>query len=92
MSFTRGWLLSGVVAVLLLCPAVRGDVEEVHYYVRIGDKVPRILAVDDQGKKWSSTAGIGKRALVLFFYRGRLHAPMHEAGARDGGDSQRASG
>jgi peroxiredoxin Q/BCP len=70
MTITRGLLLCGLVLALLVCQSLRGDVEEVHYYVRVGDKVPEISSLNDQGKKWTSTAQVGKKVQVLFFYEG----------------------
>jgi peroxiredoxin Q/BCP len=48
----------------------RGDNEEKHYYVRVGDKAPEFTSTDDQGRPWKSTDTIGKKIVVLFFYEG----------------------
>jgi peroxiredoxin Q/BCP len=73
MTFVRRFLLGAVLAAAMFCSApfsVRGDVDEVHYFISVGDQEPAIVAKDDQGKKWSSTDHVGKWALVLFFYEG----------------------
>ncbi len=73
MAFVRRFLLCGVLAAAMFCLApfsVRGDVDEVHYFISVGDQGPAVVAKDDQGKKWSSTDHVGKWALVLFFYEG----------------------
>ncbi len=73
MTFVRRFLLCGVLAAAMFCSplsVVRGDVDEVHYFVQVGDRGPEITAKDDQGKKWSSTDHVGKWILVLFFYEG----------------------
>src|SRR5579859_6078384 len=72
MKLVRRFLLCGVLAVAAcFAPSlVHGDTEDVHYFVRVGDRSPEIGAMDDQGKKWSSREHVGKWALVLFFYEG----------------------
>jgi thioredoxin-dependent peroxiredoxin len=63
-------VLFGVALAILLPFAVRGDVEERHYYIRVGSKFPEVTSTDDQGKVWNSASYTGKKALVLFFYEG----------------------
>jgi peroxiredoxin Q/BCP len=71
MHFRR--LSCGLLLAALFCSApgvLRADVDEEHFFVRVGDRAPAITAMDDQGKKWSSTDHRGKWTLVLFFYEG----------------------
>jgi thioredoxin-dependent peroxiredoxin len=77
MPFMRRCLSFGVLVAALLtsgASSLRGDNEEVHYYVQVGARGPEWTAVDDQGKKWTSTAHVGKWVLVLFFYEGDFMA------------------
>jgi peroxiredoxin Q/BCP len=73
MLHLRRFGLIGVLLVAVLCAthaSLRGDSEEEHFFVRVGDSAPTVVAMDDQGKKWSSAEHVGKWALVLFFYEG----------------------
>jgi peroxiredoxin Q/BCP len=70
MTFSMKRAFSGVVLALVFGSCVLADVEEVHYYIRVGDSAPVLSATDDQDKKWSSTPFLGKKILVLFFYEG----------------------
>jgi peroxiredoxin Q/BCP len=72
MSVVRRFLLCGVLLAAVLCSAssLRGDTEEEHFFVRMGDRGPAVVAPDDQGKKWSSADHVGKWVMVLFWYEG----------------------
>jgi peroxiredoxin Q/BCP len=70
MTFSNGRVTLAAVLVLLLGSCVLADVEEVHYFVRVGDSATVFSATDDQGKKWTSSPFMGKKILVLFFYEG----------------------
>jgi len=70
VKFPVKYLFFFLALVLLPAALLRADVEEVHYFVRVGDKFPELTAPDDQGKKWTSTSVVGKKILVLFFYEG----------------------
>jgi peroxiredoxin Q/BCP len=70
MVFASRYLAYAMIAVLLPLPPLRGDVVEVHYFLRVGDKAPAFSAIDDQGKKWTSTTHARKKILVLYFYEG----------------------
>ena len=54
-----------------MAPVARDDVEEVHYFIQVGESAPEFTATDDQGKKWLSSSYLGKKkVVVLCFYEG----------------------
>ena len=50
--------------------------------IDVGDKAPAFEGVDDQGHPWSSADHVGKGVLVVYFYPGRSHRWLHQAGLR----------
>ena len=54
----------GTLALAALATRTLGDDKE----LKVGDKVPVLESIDENGKPWKSTDVVGKKILVLYFY------------------------
>jgi peroxiredoxin Q/BCP len=54
----------GALVVAALATRANGDDKE----LKVGDKVPALESIDENGKPWKSTDVVGKKILVLYFY------------------------
>jgi peroxiredoxin Q/BCP len=58
------------VSIILASPIIVGvlGADEPSSEVKVGDKAPDFVSVDDQGMKWKLKDHVGKRVIVLYFY------------------------
>jgi peroxiredoxin Q/BCP len=55
-------------AVGVACWAVSGAARAGDKKLKVGDKLPTLTSIDEAGKTWKSSAIVGKKILVLYFY------------------------